>query len=155
MQRRTLAAITDAVQGRVPQATTPAVPVQRAAEPDAQAVQAFARKLRETMGALQSVSKVHEDISGSPLAPTVALALVLQFEKGSVTGSATMQWLPASEQEAQVSWLPSAHVLELDISLPDGSSAVLRPADTGAPSATTGSTPVQTPATAPSTPPTP
>ena len=127
MERRSMAAITAVIQGHgpVPAESTQA-PAISGTEPDAAAVAAFAAKVRGTLGELQSVSKVHESIAGSPLAPTVTMALVLKFEKGSATGSAKLQWVPATEEEIKVSWLPSAHVLELDITMPDGSSAVVR-----------------------------
>lgn len=128
MHRRTVSAITAAFEGRVAagsSAQNTLIPVAKRPEPDAAATEAFARRVQASLGALRSVSTLNESVAGSTLAPTVSMALVLTFERGTASGAATVQWHPATEAEAQESWLPSAHVIDLEVTLPDGSSARL------------------------------
>lgn len=129
MQRRMTAAITAACEGRW-QDAVPAEPgfgfAQALPAPDEAATDRFARSLRERRGGLRSVSLVSQEITGSPMSPTVTAALVLEFETGSATGSASMQWLPAAtETEAQ--WLPSVRLLTLEVSLPADETLRLAP----------------------------
>jgi len=127
MQRRMSAAVTAACEGR----WRDAVPSQASfsmAEPlpapDEESTRRFAERLRKARGAIRSVSLVDQEITGSPMAPTVGMALVLDFEGGSATGSARVQWLPAAtDTEAQ--WLPTVRLLELEVSLPGGDSLTL------------------------------
>ena len=129
MQRRMSAAITAACEGRWQQA----VPedsglgfAQAMPAPGEAATARFAESLRAAHGTLRGVSLVNQEISGSPMSPTVTAALVLEFEHGSATGSARLQWLPATtESEAQ--WLPTVRLLELEVSVPTGTSLLLEP----------------------------
>ena len=99
--------------------------VQALPAPDEAATLRFSEQLRAARGRLRSVSLVNQEISGSPMSPTVTTALVLDFEGGSATGSARLQWLPAAtDREAQ--WLPTARLLELDVSTPQGTSLTLK-----------------------------
>lgn len=135
MQRRMTAAVTAACEGRWQAAVPPESGLgfaQALAAPDEAAMQQFAERLRVARGPLRSVSLVNQEIAGSPMAPTVTTALVLDFQGASATGSARLQWLPAAtETEAQ--WLPSVRVLELEVSLPTGGSLLLRPSEEPAP----------------------
>ncbi|MFM7809500.1 MAG: hypothetical protein ACKPEA_16465, partial [Planctomycetota bacterium] len=135
MQRRMSASITAACEGRWPQA----VPAdsglgfaQALSAPSEAAMARFAESLRAAHGTLRGVSLVNQEISGSPMSPTITAALVLEFERGTATGSARLQWLPsATEGEAQ--WLPTVRLLELEVSVPNGASLVLQADDAAAP----------------------
>ncbi|NBQ89007.1 MAG: DUF4190 domain-containing protein [Betaproteobacteria bacterium] len=145
MQRRMSASITAACEGRWQQA----VPAdsglgfaQALPAPGEAATTRFAERLRAAHGTLRGVSLVNQEISGSPMSPTVTAALVLEFDRGTATGSARLQWLPsATEGEAQ--WLPTVRLLELEVSVPTSASLVLQADE--APAADSAATPPPTP----------
>lgn len=132
MERRTVSALAAACEGRfdaaVPESGVPTLaPTQPAPTPEQ--VTRFAADLGAAMGGFKSVSVINPEVSGSVLAPTVGMALVAQFEKGSCSGSARVQWVPPRPDDA-TPWLPTARVIELEFSLPGG--RILRmPPETG------------------------
>lgn len=138
MERRMVAAITAACEGRpddaVPETAeygfAHALPA-----PSSEAIRSFADRLRTARGGLRSVSLVNREVAGSPIAPTIIAALVLDFEHGAATGSARMQWLPA-DPSGEAQWLPKVRLLELEISLADGASLMLSGDPSPDPSAT-------------------
>lgn len=135
MERRMSAAITAACDGAWNLAVPPQAGlglVQAQPAPNEAATDRFSQSLRTARGRLRSVSLVNQEIAGSPMSPTVTTALVLEFEKGSATGSARLQWLPAAT-EGEAQWLPTVRLLELDVSLPEGESLTLKPDDAAPP----------------------
>ena len=120
MQRRTVTAITAACSGdwatavppqRGPMITTP-LP-----GPSEQDTIAFGRTLTEALGPVRSVSVLNPEIGGALVGPTVSMAVVINGERGSATGSAKVQWVP-SDPETTDAWLPIAKVLEMEVDLP-------------------------------------
>jgi hypothetical protein len=120
MERRTVAAITAACTGdhvrAVIESSSPGLVAALPAPTEAQ-VQAFARQLRESMGTWDSVTLISPEISGSPLAPTMTMALILRMERGECSGSARVQWVPGDAADADP-WLPAVRVIELEVNLP-------------------------------------
>jgi hypothetical protein len=130
MQKRTTVALTAAIGGDHA-AAIPAMPdlfsfAQPLPAPNAESMTRFAAQVRQALGDLRSISQVNETVDGSALSPTVSMPLVLEFERQSATGWARVQWVPASDPE-QRDWLPAVRVLEVEITLPDGSTARLAP----------------------------
>jgi hypothetical protein len=130
MQKRTAVALTAAIGGDHA-AAIPALPdflsfAQPLPAPDAESMTRFAAQVRQALGELRSISQVNDSVGGSALSPTVSKPLVLEFERQSATGWARVQWVPASDPE-QRDWLPAVRVLEVEIKLPDGSTARLAP----------------------------
>lgn len=130
MQRRTTVALTAAITGDHA-AAIPAVPdllsfAQPLPAPTAESMTGFSAQVRQALGELRSISQVNESVGGSALSPTVSMPLVLEFERQSATGWARVQWVPASDPD-QRDWLPAVRVLEVEITLPDGSTAKLAP----------------------------
>lgn len=122
LERRTSQAITAACEGRfqaaVPDPESPTLGPPAAA-PSPEAIDRFAAELAAAMGPLKSVGVINPEVNGSPLSPLVTMALVAQFEKGSCTGSARVQWVPPPPSDPQP-WLPTARVLEIEFALPGG-----------------------------------
>jgi len=118
MQRRTVAAITAACQGD----WRTAVPTQdnamflQQAAPSQTATETFSNALATARGGVQSISIVNPEISGSMMAPTISMAIVVNFQKGSATGSAKVQWVPSNTFNAEP-WMPSVRLLELEINV--------------------------------------
>jgi hypothetical protein len=130
MQRRTHAAIEAALAGNwaiaVPASPTTMSFAPPMPAPSEAGTAIFAQQVRDALGTLRSISIPSEQVAGSPLSPTVSLALVLEFERGAVTGAARVQWLPADDTESG-DWLPQVRLLELEVSLPGVGSATLAP----------------------------
>lgn len=130
MQKRTNEAIRAAIEGDASGALPAAAGLGSLSQPlDAPAPEAFPRfaaEVRDRLGALRSLSTLGEEPGGSPLAPTASMALTLEFERGTCTGSAKVQWVPASDASAP-EWMPRVRVLEVEVSLPGGGTASLRP----------------------------
>jgi len=120
MERRTIAAIAAACTGdhakAVAESSAPGLVAALPAPTDAQ-MRDFARELQESMGAWDSVTLISPEISGSPLAPTMTMALVLRLEHGDCSGSARVQWVPGDPADADP-WLPAVRVIELEANLP-------------------------------------
>jgi hypothetical protein len=130
MQRRTSVALTAAINGDHA-ASVPGVPdflsfAEPLPAPSADAMTRFSAQVRQAHGELRSISQVNESVGGSAMSPTVSMPLVLEFERQSATGWARVQWVPASNPD-QRDWLPAVRVLEVEITLPDGSTAKLAP----------------------------
>jgi hypothetical protein len=130
MQKRTSVALTAAIGGDHA-AAIPATPdflsfAQPLPAPTAESTTRFAAQVRQALGELRSISQVNDSVGGSAMSPTVSMPLVLEFERQSATGWARVQWVPASDPE-QRDWLPAVRVLEVEITLPDGSTARLAP----------------------------
>lgn len=130
MQKRTSVALTAAINGDHA-ASVPGVPdflsfAEPLPAPGADAMTRFSAQVRKALGELRSISQVNESVGGSALSPTVSMPLVLEFERQSATGWARVQWVPASDPD-QRDWLPAVRVLEVEITLPDGSTAKLAP----------------------------
>jgi hypothetical protein len=94
--------------------------------PSADAFSTFATRVYEPLGDLRSISVVSEDVGGSAVTPTISMPLVLEFERGSVTGWARVQWVPAQDPES-ADWLPAVRVLEMEVNLPNTLTARLEP----------------------------
>jgi len=135
LERRTTQAITAACEGRfsaaVPDPESPSL-APAAAAPSPQAIDRFAADLAAAMGSLKSVSVINPEVNGSPLTPRVTMALVAQFEKGSCTVSARVQWVPPPASDPQP-WLPTARVLEVEFALPGGRTLRVGPEETPTP----------------------
>jgi hypothetical protein len=130
MQKRTSVALTATVRGDHA-AAVPTVPdflsfAQPLPAPSAESMTIFSAQVRQALGEIRSISQVNESVGGSAMSPTVSMPLVLEFERQSATGWARVQWVPASDPE-QRDWLPAVRVLEVEITLPDGSTARLAP----------------------------
>jgi hypothetical protein len=130
MQKRTSVALTATVRGDHA-AAVPTVPdflsfAQPLPAPSAESMTRFSAQVRQALGEIRSISQVNESVGGSAMSPTVSMPLVLEFERQSATGWARVQWVPASDPE-QRDWLPAVRVLEVEITLPDGSTARLAP----------------------------
>lgn len=130
MQKRTHQAIRAAIEGDASGAVPEAAGLGSLSEPlpapAPEAFPLFATEVRDRLGGLRSLSTLGEEPGGSPLAPTASMALTLEFERGTCTGSAKVQWVPASDASA-TDWLPRVRVLELEVSLPGGGTASLLP----------------------------
>jgi hypothetical protein len=130
MQKRTSVALTATVRGDHA-AAVPTVPdflsfAQPLPAPSAESMTRFSAQVRQALGEIRSISQVNESVGGSAMSPIVSMPLVLEFERQSATGWARVQWVPASDPE-QRDWLPAVRVLEVEITLPDGSTARLAP----------------------------
>jgi hypothetical protein len=94
--------------------------------PPAEAFRRFESQVREPLGDLRSISIVSEEVEGSIMSPTISMPLVLEFERGSATGWARVQWVPASDPESS-DWLPAVRVLEMRVQPGPGTILRLEP----------------------------
>jgi hypothetical protein len=120
MERRTAAAIAAACTGdhdrAVADSSSPGLVAALPAPTESQ-VREFARQLQDAMGDWDSVTLISPEISGSPLAPTMSMAMVLRLERGDCSGSALVQWVPGDPADVDP-WLPAVRVIELEANLP-------------------------------------
>lgn len=134
MERRTVAALTAACRGDwtgavpAPPSHMLVAPLPTPSEPD---TARFGRDLSDALGPVRSISTLNPEIGGALVGPTVSMALVINGERGSATGSARVQWVPSDPQAADA-WLPSASVIEIEVDLPDHRTLTLRPSVTPA-----------------------
>lgn len=130
MQRRTVVALTAACEGNwsgaVPNGNGELM-VSPQPAPGEDDTRAFSESLIRALGPVRSISMLNPEIGGALIGPTVSMALVITCERGSATGSARVQWVPSTPDDAEP-WMPSARVLELEVNLPDQRTLSLRSA---------------------------
>ncbi len=129
MHRRTVEAVTAACHGdwqkAVPDSSSSLL-ITPLPAPSMQSTTDFAAALQKSHGTLQSVSVLNESLSGSPMSPVISMALMLQFEQGSASGSAKVQWVPSHASDEQP-WMPSVRLVQLEVSLADNATLSLQP----------------------------
>ena len=89
VENRKVVVDTQAPAPKVTVRSTPAACIAEASAPGEAATTRFATELGAARGTLRSVSLVNQEISGSPMSPTVTTALVLEFDRGSSSAEGT------------------------------------------------------------------